>query len=84
MGWTLAPGTGFCEVGNERVFLDLRRDKYIALKGEDRAAFDRLRVGEPNDSDAMNRADTWSQGVQVGLIKTAWPSNASDVPGSSS
>jgi len=55
MGWTLAPGTGFCEVGSERVFLDLRRDKYIALKGEDRAAFDRLRFGEPNDSDAMTR-----------------------------
>lgn len=55
MGWTLAPGTGFCEVGSERVFLDLRRDKYIALRGEDRAAFDRLRVGEPNDSDAMTR-----------------------------
>lgn len=42
MGWQLAPGTGFCEAGGELVFLDLTRDKYLALRGEDRAAFDRL------------------------------------------
>lgn len=55
MGWTLAPHTGFCETGGELVFLDLARDKYLALRGEDRAAFERLRVGEPNDSDMMTR-----------------------------
>ncbi|MGL3821886.1 lasso peptide biosynthesis B2 protein [Sphingopyxis sp. R3-92] len=55
MGWTLAPGTGFCEVGRERVFLDLRRDKYIALEGENRSTFERLRAGAPNDSEAMTR-----------------------------
>lgn len=55
MGWTLAPGTGFCETGGELLFLDLARDKYLALRGEDRAAFERLRVGELNDSDAMTR-----------------------------
>lgn len=55
MGWTLAPGTGFCETAGELVFLDLARDKYLALRGQDRAAFDRLRAGEPNDSDAMTR-----------------------------
>ncbi|ODU35108.1 MAG: hypothetical protein ABS88_01405 [Sphingopyxis sp. SCN 67-31] len=55
MGWQLAPGTGFCETGGELVFLDLARDKYLALRGEDRAAFDRLRSGEANDSEAMTR-----------------------------
>lgn len=55
MGWTLAPHTGFCETGGELVFLDLVRDKYLALRGEDRAAFERLRAGEPNDSDMMTR-----------------------------
>jgi hypothetical protein len=55
MAWKLAAGTGFCEVGGELVFLDLARDKYMALRGEDRSAFDRLRCGEPNDSDAMTR-----------------------------
>lgn len=55
MGWQLAPGRGFCETGGELVFLDLARDKYLALRGEDRAAFDRLRSGEANDSEAMTR-----------------------------
>lgn len=55
MGWTLAPGTGFCEAGGESLFLDLRRDTYFALRGADRTAFDRLRSGEPIDSDAMTR-----------------------------
>src|SRR3546814_14101887 len=55
MGWTFAPHTGFCETGGELVFLDLVRDKYLALRGEDRAAFERLRAGEPNDSDMMTR-----------------------------
>ena len=55
MGWKLAPGTGYCEVGGELVFLDLARDRYFALRGQDRAAFERLRAGEPNDSDAMGR-----------------------------
>lgn len=55
MAWKLAAGTGFCEVGAELVFLDLARDKYLALRGDDRAAFDRLRYGKPNDSDAMTR-----------------------------
>jgi hypothetical protein len=55
MGWRLAPGTGYCEAGGELVFLDLSRDKYLALRGGDRAAFERLRDGEQNDSDAMTR-----------------------------
>src|SRR3546814_8754799 len=53
---SLAPHTGFCETGGELVFLDLVRDKYLALRGEDRAAFERLRAGEPNDSDKIGRA----------------------------
>lgn len=53
MGWTLAPGTGFCEAAGELVFLDLARDKYLSLRGQDRAAFERLRVGGANSSDAM-------------------------------
>ncbi|MBL0770019.1 lasso peptide biosynthesis B2 protein [Sphingopyxis sp. DHUNG17] len=55
MGWRLAHGTGYCEAGGELVFLDLARDKYLSLRGRDRAAFERLRAGEPNDSDAMTR-----------------------------
>jgi len=55
MNWQLAPGTGYCEVGEELVFLDLVRDKYLMLRGRDRAAFERLRFGEPNDSEAMTR-----------------------------
>jgi len=62
MGWQLASGTGFCEVGDDLVFLDLARDKYFSLRGSDRAAFDRLRAGEPNDSEAMTRL------AQTGLI----------------
>ncbi len=55
MEWQLAPGTGFCEVGGELLFLDLRRDRYLALRGEDRMTFDRLRVGEAGDQGAMTR-----------------------------
>lgn len=62
MHWQLAPGTGYCEVGGDLVFLDLSRDRYFALRGEDRAAFDRLRYGGANDSDAMTRL------VATGLI----------------
>lgn len=55
MAWQMAPGTGYCEVGGELVFLDLARDKYLLLRGSDRAAFERLRAGAPNDSEAMSR-----------------------------
>lgn len=55
MGWTLASGTGFCETGGELVFLDLARDRYLTLRGDDRAAFERLLRREPNDSEAMGR-----------------------------
>jgi hypothetical protein len=50
----LAPGVGYCETGGELVFLDLARDRYFALRGDDRAAFERLRSREQNDSDAMS------------------------------
>lgn len=53
MTWSLAPGVGFCIAEGELVFLDLRSDRYLALRGERRAAFERLRAREPNDSDAM-------------------------------
>lgn len=65
MYWQLATGTGYCEVGEKLVFLDLARDKYLALQGADRAAFDRLRSGAPNDSEAMSRL------VQTGLLARA-------------
>jgi len=55
MGWRLAPGTGYCEVEGELVFLDLGRDRYFSLRGEDRTAFERLRRGEANDRDASSR-----------------------------
>lgn len=54
MGWTLAPGVGFCFAGDQLIFLDLRADRYLALRGERRVAFERLRVREANDSDAMS------------------------------
>ena len=62
MTWHMAPGTGYCEVGGELVFLDLKRDKYLSLQGQDRAAFERLRAGAPNDSEAMSRL------VRTGLL----------------
>ncbi|WP_447763426.1 lasso peptide biosynthesis B2 protein [Sphingopyxis panaciterrae] len=65
MGWQLQPGIGYCEARGELVFLDLARDKYLALRGQDRAAFERLRAGEANDSDAMSRL------VATGLIARA-------------
>ncbi|WP_432769523.1 MAG: lasso peptide biosynthesis B2 protein [Sphingopyxis sp.] len=65
MGWQLTPGIGYCEAGGELVFLDLTRDKYFALRGLDRGAFERLRAGEPNDSDAMSRL------VATGLLARA-------------
>lgn len=65
MGWQLAPGVGYCEARGELVFLDLARDKYLALRGQDRAAFDRLRAGEANGSDAITRL------VATGLIARA-------------
>lgn len=55
MGWKLAPGIGYCVIGGSLVFLDLARDRYVALQSADRAAFDRLRSGEANDSEAMTR-----------------------------
>jgi len=53
MGWTLAPGVGFCIAGDEIIVLDLRTDRYLALRGELCAAFHRLRETAPNDSEAM-------------------------------
>lgn len=53
MGWTLAPGVGFCFASDQLIFLDLRTDRYLALCGGRRAAFDRLRAREANDSKAM-------------------------------
>lgn len=55
MNWSLAPGVGYCETGGELVFLDLARDRYFALRGADRAAFERLRAREPNSSEDMTR-----------------------------
>ena len=70
MNWRLALGTGYCETGGELVFLDLVRDKYMALRGRDRAAFERLRAGEPNDSEAMSRL------IATGLLsRSDGPSN---------
>ena len=79
MGWTLAPGTGFCETAEELIFLDLSRDKYFALRGRDRAAFARLRAGQANDSDTMARL------VATGLLQrtdkpTSIASTVIDVP----
>lgn len=55
MGWQLADGVGFCEVDDELLLLDLKRDKYLALRGGDRAAFERLRAGTPTSSDDTAR-----------------------------
>lgn len=73
MSWMLAPGIGYCEVGGELVFLDLARDRYFALRGDDRAAFERLRSGAFNDSDAMTGL------VRTGLaIASGWKSRSGD------
>jgi len=53
MGWTLAPGVGFCFAGDKLIVLDLRTDRYLALRGDRRAAFERLRARAPNDGEAM-------------------------------
>ena len=53
MGWKLAPGVGFCRAGDDLIFLDVRSDRYLQLRGERRAAFERLCAREANDSDAM-------------------------------
>lgn len=62
MSWMLAPGVGYCETGGELVFLDLTRDRYFALRGEDRGAFERMRSREANDGDAVTRL------VRTGLL----------------
>ena len=79
-GWQLATGIGFCEVGGELVFLDLARDKYFSLRGADRAAFDRLRAGEPNDSEAMMRLERTGLITQSGTSTIIRPTEI-DVPG---
>src|SRR5690606_31946609 len=58
----MAPGTGYCEVGGELVFLDLARDKYFSLKATDRVTFERLRAGLPNDNEAISRL------IRTGLL----------------
>ena len=62
MAWQMAPGTGYCEVGGELVFLDLARDKYFSLKATDRVTFERLRAGLPNDNEAISRL------IRTGLL----------------
>ncbi|KTE22836.1 hypothetical protein ATE67_02660 [Sphingopyxis sp. H050] len=80
IGWRLAPGTGYCEIGSELVFLDLSRDKYLALRGGDRAAFLRLRAGEPNDSDAMGRLVATGFLARAGRETELAPASI-DIPG---
>ncbi len=80
LGWQLAPGVGYCEVAGNFVFLDLVRDKYLSLVGADRAAFERLRAGEANDSETMGRL------VGTGLLarangQTRLPPTVTDIPG---
>ncbi len=72
-GWQLATGTGFCEVGGEPVFLDLARDRYVSLRGADRAAFDRRRAGEPNDSEAITRLERTGLIMQSGTSTSIGP-----------
>lgn len=62
MNWSLAPGVGYCETGGELVFLDLARDRYFALRGADRTAFERLRARKPSSSEDMARL------IATGLI----------------
>lgn len=76
MGWQLAPGIGYCEAGGELVFLDLTRDKYLSLRGQDRGAFDRLRVGEPVDSDTMTRLSATGLIVRCDSATRLEPSRA--------
>jgi hypothetical protein len=70
MGWKLPWGVGFCRVDDELVFADLTRDKYLVLRGDDRAAFERLQSGDLNGNDAITRL------AATGLIAPCKAENA--------
>ena len=47
MSYDLADGISFCRTGDRLVFLDLVRDRYLALPSTAEPAFERLVAGEP-------------------------------------
>ena len=55
MTWKLSPGVGFCRVGDDLVFLDLKRDRYVRLGGRDRHMFDAVGEAAPDDLAALTR-----------------------------
>lgn len=61
----------FCETGNQVVFLDLRRDKYLAIGQAERQALSGLVVGWPSDAppaiSAANNAVVQSM-LKLGLL----------------
>ena len=61
MGWQLVPGMSYCLVDGDMVFLDLLRDRYFQLQGEDRAAFESL-TGE-SCPDSVETARLQAAGV---------------------
>ena len=55
MTWKLSPGVGFCQVGDDLVFLDLQRDRYFRLAGRDRLMFDAAGEAALDDPAALTR-----------------------------
>lgn len=62
MTWKLSPGVGFCRAGDDLVFLDLKRDRYLRLAGRDRLMFDAL--GEAASADHA----AWTRLQAAGLV----------------
>jgi hypothetical protein len=55
MAWNLAPDVSYCRIGNNLLFLDLKRDRYFALGGRDRTAFEALCARRPVAPDCCER-----------------------------
>lgn len=55
MGLKLTPGLTYCQAGGDLVFLDLTRDRYFCLKGNDRIAFEALCGARPVSAASQSR-----------------------------
>ncbi len=69
MTWKLSPGVGFCRAGDDLVFLDLKRDRYLRLAGRGLPMFDPL--GEAASADHA----AWTCLQAAGLVT---PGEATD------
>lgn len=67
MAWKLAPGVGYCRAGDQLLFLDLKRDRYFALRDDDRLAFEAL------DGPAAEASDAAARFEASGLVQAGEP-----------